>query len=187
MTGSFMTGEDGFDHDLSDLRKVMAGIIGDSDAERRKMMRALHVQHVWEEVAPEFILDHTDKVYVLRDRAHGTARMVVYVDSSQLAAELTAQKWRFKVAVEKELDEGPLDDIRFIPSSSLYEKTVFSKHHEEQENRDKVPSIPLTEEERAVIEEEAAGVTNEELRKALIRARTADMEWKKGIESSKGR
>lgn len=184
---SSRTGKGCFQNDFSELKEVVLKMMGKTDENQRILMRALRIQHVWEEVAPEEILEHTDKVYVKKNANTGQRLMIVYIDSPELAADLTARKWRIKMDVEKELGEGPIEDIRFIPSSTLYKKTVFRKQRREQEAENGVDPVLLTEDERRVIENEASMINNEELREALLKARITDAEWKKGIEASKSR
>lgn len=162
-------------------------MMGKTDENQRILMRALHVQHVWEEVAPEEILEHTDKVYVKKDANTGKKLMIVYIDSPGLAADMSARKWRIKMQVEKELGEGPLEDIKFIPSSALYKKETFRKRDKEQEKEHDIEPVNLDENERREIEEEVSIVEDGELRETLLKARIIDAEWKKGIEAFKSR
>lgn len=176
-----------FQHSLSNIDDAVLDIVGSDKDERRKMLRALHVQRIWESVVSEDVLKHTDNVFVFENEKLGGKEMVVYVDSAIWAADLTARKISLKWKVETALGEGELVDLRFIPSSGTYERKTFTKHRDQEKDEEVVPSISLTAEEREMVFREASVIENQELRQTLINARIKDMEWKKGIEASKRR
>ena len=167
--------------------KSMIFTLGQADpVEQKKAYRALQIQRTWEKIAPPEVLAHTDNVFLLKK--NDVKQMIVYVDSSLWAAELNAQKLKFKIKMENELGEGPIDEIKFMPSSITYKKKEFRKQSELPPSYiDNVKTVLLTEEERLKIHQEAAVVENVRLREALINARIKDLEWKKGIEAAKRR
>lgn len=144
----------------------------------RKALRAAYIQTIWEKIAPASVLEHTDNVFLfIKD---GIKQMVVYVDNPIWSAELTAQKERFRIFMEKELNEGPIDEIRFQTSSSVYRKKTFMKR--ENENLKKPTegqSLPLTEQERDRIIRETDTIQDEAIRDAVRKAWINDAEWKK--------
>lgn len=144
----------------------------------KKALRAAYVQTIWEQVAPEEVLEHTDNVFLfMKD---GKREMVIYVDSPIWAAELTACKDRFRMYVEQRMGEGPIDTLRFQASSMAYKKKTFKKREaEDAKTRADVGEVPLTNDEKNKIDEQTDSIEDEDLRNALRQAWIKSKEWQK--------
>ena len=160
--------------------------LASSDEDKQKMFYAIRVKNAWERVASEEVLSHTDNIFVFMKE--GVRTMICYVDMPIWAAELNANTMFYQMEMSRELGGSPIEVVKFITSKGSYRRQHFSKKVEETpEYMDDVPSIALTDEERARIELEAQKISSPTLRKALLEARIKDLEWKKGISYSKSR
>lgn len=142
------------------------------------------VAAVWAKVAGASVDQHTTGAH-LRD-----GELVVFVDSPVWASELSALSEHYREALEKEIGKDTVHSVRFAVSRRVDQKRAEETRQAEEEKEksaDQVPSVPLTEQERAQVEASAAVIENDELREAAIRATVADLEWKKGIELAKRR
>jgi hypothetical protein len=170
----------------SALKHAIKKMGASNTPEVKKAIRAAQAQRIWERIAPQEVLNHTDNVYLLSN--DGIKEMIIRVDSPLWAAELSAQAEQFRMQVEEALNEGPLERISFKVDSYVSKRKAFKHQSDEQPSYiEDVSPVSLTEKERENIEEEAAGIRNEEVREALIRARIKDLEWKKGIEGDNSR
>lgn len=68
---------------------------------------------VWQRIAPERIIEHTDNV-VYSTRSENT-EILVYMDSSVFATEMTMDKELYRVKLQNEL-EKEIADIKFLVS-----------------------------------------------------------------------
>ena len=170
---------------ISKMKGFVNHLAGD-DAERRKMLHAIQVINAWEKVAEPTVLDHTDNIFLfMKD---GKRTLICYVDSPMWAAELNADSFRFRIGMERELGCGPIEVVKFITSRDSYERKQFQKKTEQTPDYiEDVEPVPLSPEELRKVEEQAEKITSPVLRKTLLEARIKDMEWKKGISSSKSR
>lgn len=137
----------------------------------------------WEKVVSEEVLNHTDTV--IFDRKKG--EMVVYVDSQIWAAELTAQKELYRMRINHHYGDDTVNEIRFRISREVKRNKEIRRIEKEDPyyRIDNVPSVSLTEEELEKAEDSVSGIKDLKLRKALLKAMIKDLEWKKGIWSSK--
>jgi len=138
----------------------------------------------WAQIAGPSALSHTTGAHL---RA---GEMVVYVDSSIWATELSALAEEYRSRINQELGNETVRSMRFTVSKKVSEQRGFekaAKQAEEAEERDRVESVPLTAEERAQIEASTAGIEDDDLREAVLRATIADLEWKKALSGAKDR
>jgi hypothetical protein len=111
--------------------------------------------------------------------------LLVYVDSSAWAAELSMKKELYKLLLIQELGQN-IEDILFLVSRKVALKKAFTKREVQNPSYiEDVPSIPLTQEEQGHARELVEGVSDNELKTRLYNAMTRDMEWKKGIVGKK--
>lgn len=143
------------------------------------------VARAWKQVTGDRVRSHTVGAH-LKDGI-----LVVYVDSPAWATELSALSEGYRTALNQEIGEELVKVMRFSVSRKVDES--FRRALEENPGlrdtecvRAEV-SIPLTPAERAIIEKEAASIEDVDLREAVIRARVADSERKKGMRAAKAR
>jgi hypothetical protein len=132
---------------------------------------------VWEEVVGTEIARHTVGMGV---RA---GELNVHVDSHAWAAQLDLMSEDLRQRLNSALGESAVRSIRFTVSRAVADTRAGEGAEEDARRRyggERVSPIPLSAEERREIEEEAAGISNESLREAAIRARIRDRELKKG-------
>jgi hypothetical protein len=140
------------------------------------------VHQAWQNIAGATVLEHTTGAHL---RSH---ELIVYVDSPLWATELSALSEHYRSALNTELGEELVSEVRFSVSKRVEESARLIRLEAKQVEHldpDPTPSLPLTAQERAQVEASAAVIEDEELREAVIRATVADLEWKKGIEAAK--
>jgi hypothetical protein len=142
------------------------------------------VADAWRRVAGPSVNDHTTGAH-LRD-----TEMVVFVDSPVWATELSALSEHYRRAVNEAIGQQLVSAVRFAVSNRV-EQVRHAEYQESEKDayydRDKVPSVLLSEHEREQVRVSAAAIEDTELREAVIRATIADLEWKRGIEAAKRR
>jgi hypothetical protein len=142
------------------------------------------VMDAWAEVAGHSVLAHTTGAH-LRE-----GELVIHVDSPVWATELSALSENYRGAVNEKLGKEMVRAVRFSVSRKVAQQRAESQRESEAEasyREDDVPSVPLTDNERAQIEASVSGIGDSELREAVLRATVADLEWKKGIKAAKSR
>jgi hypothetical protein len=145
--------------------------------------QGIELQSAWERICSQQALDHTDNLLYSK-RSKGNV-VLVYVDSSHWAAELSMSKEFYRQRLA-DLLHTQIDDIVFEISRSAALKREFRKR--EPAGQDKaglVEPIPLTSEEDGHTREMLNGIADKQLREKLYEAIKADLEWKKGIEGIK--
>jgi hypothetical protein len=161
-----------------DIGNLIDATLSELTAANRKAFRAAKIQAVWEQVAPEEVLQHTDNVFLFKQQ--GMTRFIVYVDSPMWTAELMARKEYFKLMMEKALGEGPIDEMSFKTSSAAYRKKQFSKHLSDDEERAEPVFSPLSEDEQRLIDDTTGCVKNPGLRDSLRQAWALSESARKG-------
>lgn len=138
----------------------------------------------WYRLAGDSVTSHTTGAHV-RD-----GEMVVYVDSSVWATELSALAEEYRTRINAEIGEESVKSMRFVVSRKVGEQRQVERAEEETAafyTEDKVQSVPLTDAERAQVDASAAQIEDEDLREAVVAATVADLEWKKGLAKHKRR
>lgn len=161
---------------------LIAGLSGDSDAARINL-RARQVRSRFRKAietvyldSAELFLDHTNNVYIMKK--NGVNTLIVYVDESIFAAELNAQRELIKLKL-LELFGEQIEEFEISVSKPKYKNN--HPYREEKKDLEKEPSplVPLTDSEKDNVEQVAALVEDEKLRKSFEKAMTADMSRKK--------
>lgn len=164
---------------LSDELSRLAGRF-----DRRGGLLQAKVAAAWKSVAGPNVAAHTTGAHIRG------GEMVVFVDSPIWAAELSALSEKYRVAINEEIGQDAVKAIRFSVSRRVAEERELEQREAEDEafySEDKGASVPLSEQERAQVEMSASSIKDEELRKAVVRATIADLEWKKGLRAAEGR
>ena len=93
---------------------------------------------------------------------------------------------QYRVAVNKELGEELVSEVRFIVSRKVAEEHKLHRAEEQSRGvlrrRHTWPQFPLSE-SRWTDRASVAEIPDEELREAVFRATVKDLEWKKGLSS----
>ena len=171
-----MSGPRGFN--LKGLINRVLREAGGSDPRYAWNMRTITT---WDRIAGPAIAARTADVH-LRNR-----ELVVYVSSPAWAADLQAMSETYRTAFNTEFGAEVVDSIRFQPSRRAFRKRLESAQGDGPDSTVSrhVDPIPLTDEERVVIERTVSHIEDEKLKDALFKAMTADLQWKKGVEASK--
>lgn len=189
---------------MARMRQVLPQAItamGGSMAQAAKAARAAEVRRMWEAImragGDEYILAHTNNVFILREgearpmrRDHddrkdagatGTGKqLIAYVDESIVAAELNARRELVKLQFRQLFGEE-IDEFKIIISHGQYKKHHPFAQAAAPYGRDNVRPVPLDDAERAMVQRQVAAVEDPRLRRAVERALTADLEWKKAL------
>jgi hypothetical protein len=146
----------------------------------QNLANSLRLQKAWELMASEQALEHTDNVAFKKSNSeHQAAIILVFLDSSSWAAELSTQKELYRILFEKELNQ-PLAEVRFLVSRAAALKRVFKKQQKaEKQKQAQQQTIKLTEEEYGYAREISSVVKDPELRESLLKAEISIMIWKK--------
>ncbi|MDP2183393.1 MAG: DUF721 domain-containing protein [Actinomycetota bacterium] len=137
---------------------------------------------IWVHVVGDDIARHT---HILGSRK---GELLVGVDSPVWATELSALSERFRTALNSEIGQETVKEMRFTVSKSV----GMEREREKDEGMasqgwtQKVDPIPLSEEERAGIKRAFEGVSDDSLREAAVRAAVRGLEWKRGEEAPNG-
>lgn len=167
-----------------DLGSALGGLLGKLDRRNRGAYTSAKVSILWEKAAGPLVAKHTTGAY-LRD-----GELVIYVDGSAWATELTAMAERYRTSINEGLGKETVKSLRFTVSRKVVEEHRFSRIEQELEDfytEDRVESIPLTETEREQVVSSASVIPDEALREAAISATIKDLEWKKGIADRNSR
>ena len=157
----------------------------------KKAIAAARIADVWNKVAPELVKQHTCEVY--NEIRNGQRVLIVQVDDSMLASDLSAQPYLYLVKVNKALKqeygvEHGFDGVRFTVSSwSARRKRCVAQCSQPPSYEEPAPAVALSDDEERAIESAAASIEDEKLRIAIENAMKSNISWKKGIETVKGR
>ena len=168
----------------TDLDSALQGLLGKLDRKNSGAWTAAKLAVLWADVAGPIVNAHTTGVH-LRD---GT--LVVHVDSHARANDLAALSERYRVALNSGLGKEMIRSVSFTVTRKVGdERKIASAERETEEfyREDDVEPVPLTPTERAQVESSAAGIPDERLREAVIRATVKDLEWKRGIAQRNSR
>lgn len=164
-----------------DLGSALGRLMGGLDRKTRGGWRQSRVARAWEAIAGPTVLSHTAEPY-LRE-----GELVIAVDSSAWAAELSALAGMYLERMNEEMGEEAVRSVRFTVSRKVQVKKE-RETAEEQTDRfyapeDVVP-VPLSATELAQVQDSAAQIADPDLREAVIRATVADLELKKGRKAA---
>lgn len=168
----------------TDLGRELSKLASKLDRKGSGALLQVKVNRAWSAVAGESVAAHTAGSH-LRDK-----QLIVYVDSPVWATELSALSEHYRVAMNEEIGEEAVKEVRFTVSRQVAEKRREEQIQAEDEEfygPDRTEAVPLSPQERAQVEASAAGIADEELREAVVRATVADLEWKKGLKAEKSR
>ncbi len=142
------------------------------------------VGDAWIKTAGSAVIAHTTGAHI-RD-----GELVVFVDSALWATELSALSEHYRESVNQELGEPLVRTVRFTVSRNVEKEKRIEKVLSESEDHiaeDKVDPVELTDGELAQIEASVSSIPDDELRRAVLRATVADLQWKKGLRAREAR
>jgi len=142
------------------------------------------VGQAWTQIAGSAVVSHTTGAHIRE------GELVVFVDSSLWATELSALSEHYRESVNKELGEELVKAVRFTVSKNVAKEKRIERvltESEEYLTEDKVEPVALTANELAQIEASVSAIEDDELRRAVLRATVADLQWKKGLKSREER
>lgn len=145
-------------------------------------VREADLAGVWAVVAGEEIARHT---HILGLRQ---GELSIGVDSNVWATELTALSEKLRCALNSQIGQETVRHMRFTVSKKVgAEQQRESREDIEASRRArKVDPVPLPTETEAAIRRAFAGVSDEGLREAAVRAAIKGLEWKRGEETPNG-
>lgn len=161
--------------DLSKLLERVTRQMGSSDP---MAARNIKVAMTWDKIAGEMVASHTADAHLRQ------GEFIVYVDSPVWAHDLSSMSEMYREELNASFGKEIVKSVRFEVSRRPYRKRV-------EISQDALPqtpaieSIPLTEIELQMVEESISVITDEKLRKSVLRATIAHLEWEKGIKASK--
>ncbi len=164
----------------TELKPALDSIVKRLDRRGTGAYAAARVSEAWQRAAQGIAVSHTTGAY-LRDRV-----LIVYVDGNSWATHFSAAAEQYRVAINKELGEELVGEVRFTVSRKVAEEHRLRRIEEQTEEfygEDKVAPVPLTQTEIDQIRASVAEIPDEELRTAVFRATVKDLEWKKGLSS----
>jgi hypothetical protein len=168
----------------TELGQALNGLVRRLDRKGKGAYSSARVGSAWIEVAGPMVAAHTTGAH-LRE---GT--LVVFVDSSIWATELTAMAEQYRTSINEKLGEDLVSTVRFTVSRKVQEAHRLSGQEADTEEfykEDDVEPVPLEQTELAQIEASVANIPDAELREAVLRATVRDIEWKKGVARQNGR
>jgi len=166
------------------LGTSLAAALGRLDRRNPGAALSARVGTAWVDIVGKSVQNHTTGAYMRE------GLLIVYVDSPAWATELSAMSERYRTALNEEIGEELVKDIRFTVSRRVAEEhriVAAEKDTEDFYRVDDVPSVPLTPTERAQVEDSVAAIEDPELREAVFSATVKDLEWKKGIAARNAR
>ena len=156
------------------LKKLM------SKLDRGGHITTARVIDVWDSIVGPEIAGHTN-IEGIRG-----SELLVAVDSPVWANELQAMSGQLVVRLQEELGQVSVKTMRFTVARVVSSRRVELAAEADAESRysgPKIEPIALSADELAAIEKSVAGIENESLRDAALRATVRDLERKKGQES----
>lgn len=153
-----------------------SSVEGIENDEIKKALRIGKVRNIWSELVEDYILEHTNGVYILKD--DNKTVMKVYVDESIYASELNNRRELIQLLCRERFGEV-IDEFQIYISYGLMKKNYPFKKEVKYE-ADKRPPISLTNTELQEVETLCEGIANSSLKEQFKKAMIADLEWKKG-------
>jgi hypothetical protein len=173
-------------------------LVDDLERANPDLSATARVKKAWNTTVDSSIREHVTAVFVVPNTE--ASEVIIYIDSSIWATELTMQSELLRLQLNIELTHTAEDvtyqnrkaeqveKLTFKVSKEQYtskEKrlTTFELLEREEEKIKRVKPIELDEEELQSIQEAAAHIENDTLREAAYSAAKKSLEWKKGLEN----
>lgn len=163
-----------------DLSKAIESVTRNMGRADPMVARNIKVVMTWDSVAGDMVASHTADAHLRQ------GEFIVYVDSGAWANDLSAMSEMYRTALNDAFGREIVKSVRFEVSNRVFRKrSIDSKRVTERESEPRIDPVPLSLIEMEYVKESVAAVKDPELREALLKATVADLEWKKGIDTSK--
>ncbi len=136
----------------------------------------------WREAAGEEVASHA------RGFAMRGGELLVIVDSSVWAGELSALSEDYRTAVNRIVGRELVRSMRFSVSKRVSEENAWDSDQTRREDArrvDRIEPVPATKQEAAQVRAMAAPIHDVELREAAVGAALRALEWRKGRKARK--
>ena len=170
------------------------GVVNSLQRDNPDLSATARVKRAWNTSVDKGIAKHVTGVFVVPDMA--ASEVVVYVDSSIMATELSMQSelLRLNLNIELNKDETPtrgmerkaeqVEKLTFRVSRDSYvarerKLTTMQLLEEEEENYRKAQPMALDDDEISGLEEALSHVENDQLRDIAYAAAKANLEWQR--------
>jgi len=158
---------------------VAARLLGRLDRTGTGMQQARAIA-AWREAAGPEVSAHA-RGFVLRD-----GELLVFVDVSVWANELSVLAEHYRGAVNERLGKEVVSSIRFAVSKKVSEERAWEAIDTAagaETEAGKTTPVPATETEVAQIRHMASAVKNDRVREAVVAAAIRNLEWRKGLDA----
>jgi hypothetical protein len=149
----------------------------DKSGEARERSRVISA---WRLVAGPEVYSHA-RGFALRGE-----ELVVFVDTYTWATELSAMQEHYKAALNMVIGKETVATLRFAVSKKVTEDKGIELQQESEGEPDRalpVEPVSASRLERDQVRLMTAGIHDERIREAVIAARIAHLEWRKGTEA----
>ncbi len=180
-----------------DVGSEIQGVVRSLQRDNPDLSASARVKRAWNLSVDKRIAEHVTAVFVVPNTA--ASEVIVYVDSSIWATELSMQSelLRLNLNIELNNDEAgvpgavrkaeQVEKLTFKVSKDQYvardrRLTTLQLLEAEEEEYRKVQPIALSEDELSGLEEAFAHIENDQLRDVAYAAAKANLELQKGIE-----
>jgi hypothetical protein len=134
----------------------------------------------WRDAAGPEVAAHA-RGFALRE-----GELLVFVDSSVWANELSALSEHYRTAVNERIGKETVRAVRFTVSKAVAQERWWEaaeSRSADERDAERVQPVAATETERGQIRMMASAIHDEKVREAVIAAAICDLEWRKGIEA----
>ena len=149
----------------------------DPTGEGRARSRAVRA---WRQVVGDEVFEHA-RGFALRE-----GELLVFVDSNAWATDLSAMSEHYRDAINILLGQETVTSMRFDTSRKVGDQRGQERDRAAEEAREptwKVDPVAASDLECYQVRVMAAGIRNDAIREAVIKAEIAHLEWRKGIEA----
>ena len=170
----------------SDIGTALQRVVRSMDRSGGSGLLNARVADLWPQAAGPVIAAHTAKAFVRRGELN------VYVDSPVWATELSAMSEELRRRLNEALGKEAVRSVRFTVSSAATRPAQGPEDPSapgygpgaDGAGVDRVTPVALDEDEIREVEESVAGIGDEALREAAIRATVRQLEWSKGLKAA---
>jgi hypothetical protein len=167
--------------DARPIRALISAFVSRLGPRDLELMRRAGVISWWETSVPPEIRRHTLAV----DLRAG--ELLVHVDSSAWANELSALSEQLRVMIEEGAGEGTVDSVRFTVSRRVAMAATEDRDKDDLGDLyrpEDIEPVALSPQERRQVESAAEQIEDPELRLAFVEAMVTDMELEKGRKAA---
>ena len=168
-----------------DVASEIKGLVESLERSNPSLSATARVKQAWNASVDDRIKKHVVAVFVVPNTDN--SEIIIYVDTSIWAAELSMQEELFKLKLNTKLQKEQIEKIKCVVSKEKYTNrrrrmTTIEELREEESSYKNVAPVELDEDELAGIQEAAAQIEDDRIRNAAYAAAKANLEWQKGLE-----